>query len=292
MSAYMMLGFTLYRIKLMSSEGSRCIANLLVRAVIPCMIVKSCLVEYSSERLIQFGISFGLGIVSLLMTMLIAKLLLRKNPVEELAAAFSNAGFIGIPLTAACFGENAVFFLMGMIIFLNLFQFSNARRLFDPSSSGEKIWKKLITPFTIAGLIGIILFVTGFGTKLPEVVTGTLSGISALNAPLAMIVLGVYLAQTRLRELFTNYRLYLISAIRLVLMPAILILLFAWIPVDRTIRMVIITATAAPVGANAAVYAQLYDADYTYACSIVTQSTLLSIVTLPLILAFAEAVMA
>ena len=73
-------------------------------------------------------------------------------------------------------------------------------------------------------------------------------------------------------------------------MPAILILMFAWIPVDRTIRMVIITATAAPVGANAAVYAQLYDADYTYACSIVTQSTLLSIVTLPLILALAEAV--
>ena len=103
-----------------------------------------------------------------------------------------------------------------------------------------------------------------------------------------MIVLGIYLARTRISSLFTTRHLYLVSAVRLLFIPMVTILIFAFLPVPYMIKMTMIIAGSAPVGANVAVYAQLYDEDYVYACQTVTQSTLFSILTLPAVIWIAE----
>jgi predicted permease len=103
-----------------------------------------------------------------------------------------------------------------------------------------------------------------------------------------MIVLGIYLARTKISALFTTKRLYLVSTVRLLVIPLVTVLVFMLFPVSTPIRMTMLIAGAAPVGANVAVYSQLYDTDYGYACQTVTQSTLFSIVTMPVIIWVAE----
>ena len=82
----------------------------------------------------------------------------------------------------------------------------------------------------------------------------------------------------------TTPKLYLVSLIRLCLIPAVTLLVLAVIPADPVIKMTLMIAASAPVGANVAVYAQMYEQDYLFACKIVTQSTLLSIISLPLVI--------
>lgn len=143
----------------------------------------------------------------------------------------------------------------------------------------------VLNPIFIGIFVGFALFITGLGAKLPAVIRGAVSGVAGLNGPLAMIVLGVYLAQCDLKTTFTRPRLYGLSAVRLVLIPLVMLFLLLVVPIDSTIKLVILTAAAAPVGSNVAVYAQLHDADYPYVCQTVALSTVLSVVTLPLVLA-------
>ena len=288
MFLYMLAGYALYRAGKLTQEGSRGIASLLVNLVIPAVIVKSFCVDYSAERLAALGGSAAAALLMQLLAILIARLIYKKAPIDNFAAAFSNAGFIGIPLVTAVLGAGAVFYLVPMIVFLNLGQWTYGVAIMTGDAGKLKPRAVLLNAFVVATVIGLVLFVTGLGSRLPAVVSGTLNGIAAVNSPLAMIVLGVYLAQADLGKMVRDLRLYAVSAVRLLLIPAFSVLLLAVLPLNLEIRQTILIAGAAPVGANIAIYAQLYEKDYAYACQTVVMSTLLSIVTRPAVMAFAE----
>lgn len=140
-------------------------------------------------------------------------------------------------------------------------------------------------------LIGLALFFTGLGEHLPAVVSTTLNGLAALNAPLAMLILGGYLAQTQIKDMFTTPRLYWLSAVRLTIIPLITLLVFWPLPIPSEIKLAVFIAASAPVGANVAVYAQLHGLDYSYACQTVSLTTLFSVIVLPLMLMVANVVL-
>ena len=99
-----------------------------------------------------------------------------------------------------------------------------------------------------------------------------------------MLVLGSYLAQSDMKKMFTSAHLYWVSAVRLIIIPAVTLLAFRFIPVEHSIFLTVFIALSTPAGANVAVYANLYDADYPYACQVVAITTLISIITLPLMI--------
>ena len=124
--------------------------------------------------------------------------------------------------------------------------------------------------------------------QLPAALSGMVATIASMNGPLAMIVLGAYLAQVPLKELFTDRETYLCTAVRLVVIPVLTMLLLWLVPGKYlTIRMAVLLAASAPVGSNVAIFAQIYHANYTDAVKDVCLSTLCSILTMPLILALA-----
>lgn len=293
MMLYMLVGFLLFRTRKIDRDGSRAIATLLLWVVIPSTIINSFLVEFSIRRLKGFGISFLLGAIAVLTALGISWILFRKHPVDQFAASFSNAGFIGIPLTQAALGEEAVFFLVGMIVLLNLFQWTLGASMIRKSTgkcekASLNAKEIFLNPVTIASVIGLLLFLTDSGTWLPGIFANCIKGAAALNAPLAMLVLGVYLAQTDIVSLVSAKRIYFTSVVRLLVIPVFTLLILLWLPVDEKVKYTILLACAAPAGANTAVYSQVYGGNYAYGCKIVTQSTILSVITMPLFFLFCQ----
>ena len=282
MFLYMLAGFVLFKIKRMTVQGSRDIASTLVNLIIPAVLVNSFCVEFSVQRLKEFLFSALLGALSLLLAIVISRLLFPKAPIDDFAAAFSNAGFIGIPLVQAALGPNAVFYLVGIIAMLNVGQWTYGVGLLTGKKSATSLKSILLNPIMIGALIGLVIFLTGLGPVVPDIIRITLQGLSSLNGPLAMLVLGCYLAQTEPKKLVTTPGLYWMSAVRLLLIPLATLLVFWPLPIAGEIKYAVFIAASAPVGANVAVYAQLHGKDYPYACQTVALTTLLSIVTLPL----------
>ncbi len=281
MGIYMLLGFLLFRTGRISKEGSRSIAAILINLVIPAMTINGFLREFSRERLVLLGWSFLLSAVALLFSIAVAHLLYRKNPINLFAAAYSNAGFIGIPLVRAALGEEAVFLVISYVALLNVFQVAHGLPVLKRERVRFQLREYLKSPIILSAVIGLLVFVTGLGNRLPPLLTGAVSGLSSTNAPLAMLLLGVYLAESNLKEMLTNGRILLVSGVRLLLIPGLTLLLLVLFPVDPQLKMVVLLAAAAPVGANVAVYSQLAGSDSSYAGELVAQSTVLSILSLP-----------
>ena len=287
MFLYMLAGYLLVRTGKLSTQGSRDLATMLIWLVIPAMMVNSFCVAFSAERLKELALSSLLGAAALAVSLGLARLLMHKNAVEEFAAAFSNAGFIGIPLVSASLGSDAVFFIVGFIALLNILQWTYGVQLFTGKRGRLGLKGLLLNPIMVSMLLGLLLFLTGLGARLPAVLSGAVKGIAALNAPIAMLVLGAYFARVDVGAMFRKRRLYLLSAVRLLLIPMVTLLVFRLTGLPQRMCLAVLISASAPVGANVAVYAQLHDQDYSYACETVVLTTLLSLVFLPLILLIA-----
>ena len=280
------VGFIAFRTGKISNEGSKTIGNLLITISLPAVIIKGFMVERTAERTIGLLVSMAAAAVILGISILVSRLCFKKDPIASFGAAFSNPGFFGIPLITAILGDGAVFYIAPFVAFLNLLQWSYGVSLLTGQKTGLKAKKVLTAPFMIAIGVGLILFFTRL--PLPSVIMKTLDFCAGLNTPLAMFAVGVYLAQCSFGKMLKRRELYAISAVRLLLIPLIALALLAIIPgINNDIRYAMLIAAGCPVGSNLAVYAQLHNKDYTYAVEAVAISTVLSVITLPLLVSLA-----
>ena len=294
MFLYMLAGFVLYKGKKITKEGSASMAACLVWLIIPVVVVKSFCVAPNAERIAGLLWSIAATVAVQALSIGLSAVVFKKRPIDNIACAFSNAGFIGIPLVSAAVGSDAVFYIAFYVATLNILQWCyGSAVLTDTKFKLDK--KTLLHPLTLGLLLGLVLFFTGLGTKVPTLVMTTMNGISGLSAPLAMLVMGVYLAQADLKSLWNDIHLYILSAVRLLVIPVLtlvlLLVLYLLIPaLSAKIVLTLLITAIAPAGANVAVYAQLLGKDYVYACKTVVLSTLLSLVTMPLIVLLAQAI--
>ena len=278
------MGYLLFKGKKITLEGSRALGNILIYLALPAVIINGFLVERTPERLTGMVYSALGAVVLLLLSILIARLLFRQDAIAAFAGAFSNPGFFGITLIVASLDQGAVFYVACFIAFLNIGQWTYGVSILtgQPISQGFQLKKLIRAPFIIAILIGLLLFFTQI--KLPSVLSGCLSTVAGINTPLSMFTVGVYLAQTNVLGMFRKKRIYQVACTRLVLIPLLSLLLLTLIPESwHDMKLALLLATACPVGANVAVYAQLHGKDYPYAVETVVLSTLFSLLTIPAI---------
>ena len=276
------LGYLLFKGGKISREGSRTLGNILIYLVLPAVIINGFLVERTQEHVLGLLYSAGIAAVLLMVSILVSRAFFKKDAIAAFAGAFSNPGFFGIPLIIASLGQGAVFYAAGFIAFLNIGQWTYGVSIMNgqPIREGLKPQKLIRAPFVIAVAIGLVLF--AFGIRLPGIVTDTLSAVTALNTPLAMFTVGIYLAQTDLRRMIAKPSLYAVSLIRLILVPLISLALLTLLPAAwHDMKLVLLLVVSCPVGSNVAVYAQLHGRDYAYAVETVVISTLFSLVTIP-----------
>lgn len=288
MFLYLCIGYMLYKKKVITAHGSGEIGRLLLHVIMPAAIIKSYIKDYSREMLAGFLVSFGAALFALLLAMLISRLVFRhRSAIRQFGAAFSNAGFIGIPLVQMTLGEEAVFYVASFVAILNILQWTYGVFIMTGDRTQISLKKITTNPIAVSLAIGLLLFF--LPVKLPAIVTGVIGTLASMNGPLAMIVLGAYLAQVPLKELFTDRLTYLCAAVRLILIPVLTMLCLFLIPEDfGTVRLAVMLAAAAPVGSNVAIFAQIYDKEYTDAVKDVCLSTVLSILTMPVVIGIAN----
>lgn len=291
MLVYMMIGYFLYKKKLVSAGGSADIGRILLYIIMPAAILKSYLADFSRERLEGLFVSFLAALLSLLLSIAAARIAFSKEQgIERFGAAFSNAGFIGIPLVQMTLGEEAVFYVSSYVALLNILQWTYGLVTITGDRSLISVKRLRTNPILLSFLAGIALFL--LPVSLPETAENMVGTIAGMNGPLAMIVLGVYLGQVPLRSLFSGRVVYRCALMRLIVIPVLtMALLFVFPEKYHMLKLTILIAASAPVGSNVSIFAQLYGQDYMQSVKEVTLSTLLCIITLPLILGIADYVL-
>lgn len=275
------IGFLMAKKQRICHAGCADMVNLLLYVVIPFTVLNSFIVPSNAKKTEMLWESLFFSLIAFLVSMGIAYLIYGKNKrVENFSSAFSNAGFIGIPLVQATLGSEAVFYIAGYVAFLNIFQWIYGAYIM----SGDK---KMMSLRAIAGnavllsfLIGITLYLTGW-TELTYI-KSIAGAIAQMNSPLAMIIIGVYMSQVSMKKMLKHKSTYMCCIVRLLVIPLLSLVVVALLPLhSRDVAMAVMIVLSAPVGANVAMFAQKFQQDQTYAVEIVILSTIISIVTLP-----------
>ncbi len=290
MALLMALGFFLDRRGFISEKTVRDLGGILLKVVIPCVIVRSCLVAYSGQRLLQLLQSALLAVIAMTIAMLVSWFVFgKRHRIENFSSAFSNAGFIGIPLAQAVIGEDGAFFIAALIAMVNFFQWTYGVYVItdDRNSMAPKVVLK--NPVVISIVVGVLLFV--LRVPIPAIVTSALTQIGNMNTPVAMILMGTYLAKLPWKQLLDK-RAYLCVLFRLIVIPLLTLLAFRLIPINNEeVKIAVFLAAITPVGANVCIFANQYNSDYKLSVVTVCLSTILSIATIPLMFSLAQHIM-
>lgn len=293
----LLLGCLCYRMKLVDQAGNKVLANLLLMVVNPCVAITSLQTDYNAHLAQGLIAAYVLAFVIHLIACILSTILIRKtgNPncgIDRFCAIYSNCGFIGIPLVQSILGSEGVLYLTAYMTVFNIFSWTHGVVVMNGSASKEELKKGLLSPMIFACFLGLLLF---FGRmRLSPTISDAMNYVAGMNTPLAMMIAGVAVAQTDLLGMLKNKRLYLISAGKLVIMPALTLVLLALVRthVDKTVAYTILVAASCPVAASGTAFALRFHKNYTYASQLYALTTIGSLLTVPMFVYAAEQLLA
>ena len=215
---------------------------------------------------------------------------LQKNkiPVEKIALIYSNSGFIGLPLINGVIGQEGVFYMTAYLTVFNLLLWTHGVIVMGGAGDFKTICRNLCTPTIIAIFAGVICFVTGI--KIPAVIDNPIQYIANMNTPLAMLIAGANLAQSNIVSSLKSLRMYYLCALKLIIFPVIgmlILYIFNFQSFDFNVPFTVFIGMACPAGASAIMFAERYNKDSLYATEIFVLTTILSLITIPLLSIFA-----
>lgn len=280
------VGIICKKTKIITDDGNKELSKLVLTVVNPIVILMAYQTDYKPQLVKNLLIAFGLSILSYIILIVAAYLLIpqkdgRETQIERFSAIYSNCGFMGIPLVNALFGSEGIFYLTAFLTVFNLVVWTHGIILISGERNLKNIVKVFYSPVIISIVLGIIMFFAQI--RLPNIITDSLNFISNLNTPLAMIVSGVTIADTKILKLLKKPGIYYVSFLKLILLPLILIAVFSLFNVNEQVRITVLVAASAPAAAMCTLQCIRYEKNSLYASEIFAASTILSVVTLPII---------
>ena len=295
--ALMAVGAVCRRVRLVDEASVKGIVNVLLLVVTPCLIIDSFQRPFDPAMVHGFFWAFAIAVSAHVAIILFARLFSRgddrSRPVLRLAMVFSNAGFMGIPLEQAILGAEGVFYGIVYVVVFNFFMWSWGlyEMKFKVGFRAKDLRPMIVNPGTVGIAIGLPLFFASI--SLPAILKTPISLLAGLNTPLAMLVIGFYLAGADFRRVVRMPSAYLAAVVRLVVFPlALLALLYplrSHFP--REMMLALVTAASAPVAAMVSMFASKYERDVDLSVGLVSGTTLLSIFTMPPVIALAMEVL-
>lgn len=282
-----LIGAVLRKLKVITSNGTKEFASILLNIVTPALLIKAYQIDFDIKVLKDILTGFGLSILIHIIYILMSKVMFfgikddYKRKVLKFTNIYSNAGFMGIPLVAATLGDSGVLIASTYLASFNVIVWTHGLLLYSGDKKLLSFKGLLKNPGIIGVALALILFF--FQIRLEGVFAQCVEYVADLNTPLAMILVGTYLANSNLKHALADVSMYIISFTRLLLLPVIIILVFYLLGIKENIFMPLILPAACPCAAMAAIYAHKFKFDPGYPSQIVSFTTVVSMVTLPLI---------
>lgn len=288
----MALGYFLFKVKILDQEMNKRLTSLILSVTTPAMIIGSVLNTKVNQSLNDVLFVFVVGLVIYIILPIIGFMIVKIMRIPKnqqglyiFMTVFSNIGFMGFPVMKAIFGNSAVFYtaIFNMIFNLFVFTIGNTMMSYGTNRKAEMKLKNIISPGVIASLVALFIYFTKL--QLPDMISSTVSMVGDITTPIAMIIIGSTLATIPIKEVFTELRIYPYTLIKQVIVPIVLYPFMKLLISDPLILGVTLIMIAMPVGNSAVLFATEYGGDESVAAKNIFMTTLLSIITIPLIVA-------
>ena len=286
-------GFISFKTHIITGEGNKHLSNLLILLVNPVVIFVSYQRDFSPELLAGLGQAFLLSLLGFGIAMAVAYLCLRRSgkydvAVERFSVIYSNCGFMGIPLVMAMLGTEGVFYLTAVMTAFNLIVWTHGLFLFTGTGqfSIKGLLRALCSPAILAVPVGLLCFLLQW--RVPQVLYDALEYVSNMNTPLAMLIIGSYVAKVDLHSFVSDFAVYKMAALRLLVAPALFVGCLLFIRPSQELFVTSVIQAACPVAANTVLFSVQYKRDSALASKTVAVSTVLSIISIPLMTILAQ----
>lgn len=287
----LILGFVLFKCHIFDEYTNKKISALIVNVASPMLIISSIAGVEGSNKSIVF-LMIGAGILMYIGFIILGKIINRifpfpkKDwPVYECMVVFANTGFMGYPVLLDVFGQEAVFYASLIHMAFNFFVYTYAIMCLTKGDDSEfKLnFKQLLTPGIILIFVGIFIYL--FDIQLPSVLMDTINSVGSLTAPLSMMMIGSSLAVYPIKDSFTDWRSYLFAFVRLMIVPFVTMIMCRLLHIDAYYANITIITNAMPVGSMVLMLATQYNANVKIVTRNIVVSTLLSVITIPIVVA-------
>lgn len=285
------VGYICCKRNMFTGKAVKQTTDLLFYVITPCVIIKAFRVEFDPELagglLIAFICAFSSHLISIGITsFFFKKKEERRRNVLRFGTIYSNCGFMALPLAQAVLGDEGVFYCSAYVAVFNLLVYTHGVRMMK-KSDGQKtpVWKTLINPGTVGIAVGLPFFL--LSAPLPDMIYQPIKYLADMNTPLAMIIIGTYLV-TDLPSMLKEKSIYFSGLLRLVALPLLMLGLFYICGVRGVLLSAVTISVCAPPAATTIMFAAKFDNDADLASKQVSLLTLLSIATMPVLVALAN----
>ena len=305
MAVILVIGAIAYLTGVVGKEGTKTLSSVELKIVNPLLIFMSYQTDFDTERFRGLAWAFLLSAATFAVMIPIASLIRRphdnkeengKRIVERFSCIYSNCGFMGIPLVSALYGSEGVLYLTGFITVFNLLVFTHGYMMMKEERDLSALKKALTSPTIIAVFIGAICYVARLRlTMIPaagEIFSSAFQLVADINTPMAMLIAGATAAQSSLRKAVTDKGIMLTAAVKLILMPAAAIGIMTLLPdaVPELPKTIVCIACACPAATTGMMFALLFDKNARRCSEIFALTTIISLLTLPVMAALAGVV--
>lgn len=281
------VGFVLKKSRLIDENGSKQMTNILLTIVTPCVLIKSYQRDFLPEHALNLLWAAGFAVLIHVVMIILATLIYRPDDskryrINIFSAVYSNCGFMAIPLLSAVLGDDGVFYGASYLAIFNICYWTHGVCLYSGGIKALSLKKAFLNPGVIGTLLSLAMFFLQI--RLPNIVLSPVEYLAGLNTPLAMIVLGAYLADINLLKTLKKPAIYTVSLLRLVVFPIIAIILARLMHLNEAVATAVLIAAACPTATVTTLFAAKFGLDAGYASEIVSFTTVLSIATIPLVM--------
>ena len=287
----MILGFVLVKVKLVKSEDSVVLSKLSLYLFMPAVIINAFNVEMTNDIMVGLIIAFFTAVlihIGLFILDCVLKKHFKATSVERASIMYSNAGNLIVPLVTYILGEEWLIYSSAYLIVQLVFMWTHGVRLFSKQKINAK--NILLNVNMLAVLFGFVIMILRL--RLPVFIGEIASSLGAMLAPSGMIIAGMLAASVDFEKMLKIKRLYFVVIARLVIYPVIIVLLLKGIslivriPDIDTVMLISYLASITPAASTIMQFSQIYGKDSYYATAINVVTTIVCVITMPLLIMF------
>jgi len=282
------VGFACNKAKLISRVTVKEMTDFVLYIVTPCVIINSYQREFDKEMLFGLCVTLIAAFLSFAINILLAHLFVkdkdnRREKTLRFGAVFSNCGYMALPLQSAMLGEIGVFYGATYIAVFQIMLWTYGVLVMTGDFKNISFKKIIFNPGVSSTVVGLLLFV--FSVKIPFTILEPVKFLASLNTPIPMVIVGFHLAGANLK--ITGFSPYVSMFLRLIVSPLIVVLGMYLCGITGTILVACTICAAAPLAAATTMFSEKFDGDTALSAACVSLTTLLSIITMPVVVGIA-----